>query len=383
MIGIFLEYASVVLILVLLIYVRQIIIFFHGLSKLTEGTNAFLHSITVIIPARNEEKNIERCLHSLLQQDYPADKLSIIVVDDQSTDETTDIVRRISSVSPFPLSLFQSDISSSIRSPKIRAMSLGIQHSFSDIIVTTDADCTAPPQWIRTINSYFEEQVGVVTGLTVYEKKPGMSQLFWGIQFLDFISYTAIAAGSIGLGKALVSNGSNMAFRIRAFDETAGFDTLTHINTGDDSLLAQKLTADGRWKPRFAFGDQATISTQPVDTWKEVLHQRMRWVGQTAYYPAYMMFFMICAFIMFLGLALTIPLTLIEWNIIPWIVLTVNLIIDYIFMSRFARVTDTGEAMRYYIPTAAIHIPFVLLAIFGGYFFSFEWKDRSMKKESA
>lgn len=383
MIHSFLEYTSYLLIALIVVYEYWIFFFFRGLANLKNGTNRIIHSITVIIPARNEENNIERCLNSLLAQDYPKEKLSIIVMDDQSTDTTAEIVHRISASSPFPLSLLHADISSTIRSPKIRAMSQGIQHSISDIIVTTDADCVAPVRWISTINSYFEEHVGVVTGVTVYEKKQGLSPLFWGIQFLDFISYTAIGAGAIGNGRVLVSNGSNMAFRIQAFDETGGFETLTHINTGDDSLLAQKLTANGNWKARFAFGNDATISTLPVDTWKEVLHQRMRWVGQTAYYPAYMMFFMICAFIMFVALTITLPLTLIEWNIIPWIILSLNILFDYIIMSRFARITQTTEAMKYFIPTAIIHIPFVLLAIFGGYFFSFEWKDRSMKKESA
>lgn len=378
----FIEYGSLILGVLLLVYAFWIRYFYSGLSKLLHGTNTHIHSVTVIIPARNEENNIERCLTALLKQDYPKDKLSIIVIDDQSTDRTAEIVRRIAEASSFPIQLFHSEFTASVRSPKIRAMILGIRHSSSDIILTTDADCTMPERWIASVNASFEPQVGVVTGVTVYEKKGSLSPLFWGIQFLDFISYTAIAAGAIGKGRVLVSNGSNMAFRIQAFDETGGFDTLTHINTGDDSLLAQKLTADGRWAARFAYGADATVSTQPVDTWKEVLHQRMRWVGQTAYYPADIMFFMICTFIMFVGLSVILPLTFIVWHPLPWIILASIIIIDYAMMDKFTRLTQTTEAMRYYIPTAVIHIPFVLLATIGGYFFSFEWKERSLKRES-
>jgi cellulose synthase/poly-beta-1,6-N-acetylglucosamine synthase-like glycosyltransferase len=379
----FIEYGSVILSILLLVYTYWIAVFYRGLSKLREGTNTHIHTVTVIIPARNEEKNIERCLTALLRQDYPKDKLSLIVIDDQSTDGTAEIVRRIADTSTFPIQLHRSEFSSTVRSPKIRAMMLGIRHSSSDIIVTTDADCTMPERWISSINSWFEPHIGVVTGVTVYEKKGTLSPLFWGIQFLDFISYTAIGAGAIGNGRVLVSNGSNMAFRIQAFDETGGFDTLTHINTGDDSLLAQRLTADGRWTARFAYGTDATVSTQPVDTWKEVLHQRMRWVGQTAYYPPSVMFFMVCTFIMFVGLMLTLPLTFVLWHPLPWIILLLNITVDFVMMREFTRITRTSEAMRYFIPTAIIHIPFVLLATIGGYFFSFEWKDRSMKKESA
>jgi cellulose synthase/poly-beta-1,6-N-acetylglucosamine synthase-like glycosyltransferase len=261
-------------------------------------------------------------------------------------------------------------------------MSLGIQHSLSEIILTTDADCIAPRDWIQSINSYFEEQVGVVTGLTVYGNDEKLSPLFQGIQFLDFISYTSIAAGAIGLDRMLVSNGSNMAFRIQAFDETDGFETLTHINTGDDSLLAQKITASGHWRARFAFEPEATIITRPVSAWKEVFHQRMRWVGQTAYYPADMMFFMICTFIMFIALTVTLPMTAFSWNSLPWLVVVGKFSIDYLMMRRFTTLTGTSRAMKYFVPTALVHIPLILLSTIGGYFFSFEWKERSMKKES-
>jgi glycosyltransferase involved in cell wall biosynthesis len=379
----FLEYTSFLLIVLLAVYVRQILYFFRGLARLTAGKNTYQHSVTVIIPARNEEKNIERVLNSLLRQNYPREKLAIIVIDDQSDDRTSLIVNEIAQNSPITMTLLQSDITSTIRSPKIRAMTLGIQHSMSEIIVTTDADCIASSGWISTINSYFEENVGVVTGLTVYGKDDRISASFWGIQFLDFISYTAIAAGAIGMKRVLVSNGSNMAFSIKAFDEADGFETLLHINTGDDSLLAQKIVASGKWKARFAVEETAAIITHPVLTWKEVFQQRMRWVGQTAYYPPYMMFFMICTFIMFIALTVTIPITLYEWNSIPWIVLIGKFSADYLIMNRFAVITKTTDAMKYFFITAVIHIPFVLISTVGGYFFSFEWKDRKLKKESA
>ncbi len=375
-------YTSYFLLLLLLVYVRQIFSFFLGLRNLTTGTNSIHHTITIIIPARNEENNIGNCLQSLIHQHYPKEKFSIIIVDDRSTDNTASVVREIARRSDINISLFSSDDTSIIRSPKIRALTHGIQHSSGEIIITTDADCVAHPYWISTINSYFESHVGIVTGLTVYQKNEKISELFWGIQFLDFISYTAIAAGEIGWNKVLVSNGSNMAFRIEAFDDSGGFDTLTHINTGDDSLLAQKIVASGKWKPRFAFEESATIATQPVLTWKEVLHQRMRWVGQTAYYPAYMMFFMICTFIMFIGLTVTLPLTIFHWTIIPWIVAIGKFAIDYIIMDRFTKLTRTNDTMHFFIPTAIIHIPFVLIATIGGYFFSFEWKEQKLKKES-
>jgi len=57
-------------------------------------------TVAVIVPARNEELNIARCLAGLVHQDYPQEKLRIIIIDDGSTDQTTAIVRRIARLDP-------------------------------------------------------------------------------------------------------------------------------------------------------------------------------------------------------------------------------------------------------------------------------------------
>jgi len=367
----------------IVIYLHRIHFFYRGLKKLVPGTNTHEYSVTIIVPARNEAHNIERCLRSLLAQQYPKDKLSIIVIDDQSTDGTIDIVRQMIPSAEIPLLVFSAAEHPDIQSPKIRALVHGIQHAAGEIIVTTDADCVAPPTWIKTLISYFNDRIGVVTGVTVFERPKTISSLFWGIQFLDFISYTSIAAGAIGWRKVLISNGSNMAFRRKAFDDAGGYEALKHINTGDDSLLAQRIVNIAGWFPQFALSPHATVTTTHATSVREMFHQRMRWVGQTAYYPAYMMFFLISTFLMFVSLAITIPLTFLSWNAIPWIVLIAKFTIDYITMVRFTHATGTEHLLRFFIPTAIIHIPFILLATIGGYFFPYEWKNRSMKRETS
>ncbi len=383
MIDVILTYASYIMVALLLVYVHRILYFYIGLTRLRSGSNVHLPAVTVIIPARNEEHNIIRCLQSLAQQQYPADKISIIVVDDHSTDRTFSEVQLFSASSPVPIIIVPVTIYQEITSPKLRALAHGLLHTPASIIMTTDADCTAPPGWVSSIVSAFNDRVGVVTGLTVYEKPKNLSMLFWGIQFLDFLSFSSIAAGSIGMGKTLIANGSNMAFRREAFDESGGFERFMHVNSGDDSLLAQNITAQGTWRAHFALQPEATITTRPAMTVKEFLHQRLRWVGQTAYYPAAMMFFMICTFLLFIGLAVTLPLTLVAWSSLPWLVFLGKIVTDYFMMKRFTSITRTDSVMKYFLPTAFIHIPYILIATIGGYFFSFEWKDRSLKKETA
>lgn len=54
----------------------------------------FLPSISIIIPTFNEEKNIEKCLRSIFAQDYPKEKIEVIIVDDLSTDRTLEIAKK-------------------------------------------------------------------------------------------------------------------------------------------------------------------------------------------------------------------------------------------------------------------------------------------------
>lgn len=375
-----LEIGSVLLVLMSAVYVPFITSIFRGLGKLRPGTNEILRSYTILIPARNEEAYIEQCLRSLFAQTYPTELLSIIVIDDQSSDRTAEIVRAVSIDSPFPCRLIAADPSSTVRSPKVRALGQAIAMSTTDIIITTDGDCTASPDWIRSVNAFFENGVGLVVGLTVYAPMPGLHPVFLGIQHLDFLSYSAVGAGAIGNGRVITSQGSNMAFLRTAYEECNGFTALSNINSGTDSLLAQLITRSGKWKARFAFLPSAAITTAPVGHWIEVFRQRVRWVGQTAYYPPDLIFFMSCTFIMFLLLPAALAGTFVEWTILPWIVLAAMQTVDYLTMKRFCSITGTSDSMRYYLPTAIIHIPFVLIATIGGYFFSFRWKQRTMKK---
>ena len=377
-----LTYSTLMMCVLLLVYCHRIVYFYRGLSRLTSGINNKKPNVCVIIPARNEEHTIGQCLASLQSQRYPQELLHVIVVDDYSTDRTMHAATAIAASSHIPITVISVHEFADITSPKLRALAHGLKQTTAEVILTIDADCIAPPEWISTLMTFFESTVGVVTGVTTYKRTDVISPLFYGIQYLDFISYTSIAAGAIGMGRALITNGSNLAFRREAFERSGGFAAIKTINSGDDSLLAQKIVADGIWTPRFAYQKESAVSTLPALNISEFLHQRMRWVGQTAYYPGDMMLFMICTFILFVGLAITVPLTLIHPHAGPWCILAGKIAVDFMMMRKFTTLISAQDTMRYFLPTAIIHIPYILVSTIGGYFFSFTWKDRSMKKET-
>lgn len=100
-------------------------------------------SATIIIPARNEENYIERCLLSLVDQDYPRDKIEILVVDGLSEDKTVTVVQNMA-VTHTNIKVLQN--------PKRiipSALNIGIRHSTGRIILRADAHTVYAPDYVR------------------------------------------------------------------------------------------------------------------------------------------------------------------------------------------------------------------------------------------
>ncbi|HLO37395.1 MAG TPA: glycosyltransferase, partial [Lacibacter sp.] len=98
-------------------------------------------SFTILIPARNEEKNIVACLQSIQQLNYPNELIEVIVIDDFSDDATVTTVKQFSAVQVIELKEL---LKEKINSYKKKAIEVGVEKSTGKYIVTTDADCTVP-----------------------------------------------------------------------------------------------------------------------------------------------------------------------------------------------------------------------------------------------
>ena len=126
-------------------------------------------SVAVIIPARNEAKNIKKCLESILNQNYPKDLINIVLVDDYSTDRTLEFARSFEDRSIQVIALEDEAVEESL-SPKKRALNLGISRTSAKLIITTDADCIAGEDWIRSIVQYYETQeVDMIAGPVLFD----------------------------------------------------------------------------------------------------------------------------------------------------------------------------------------------------------------------
>jgi GT2 family glycosyltransferase len=100
--------------------------------------------VTVIVPVRNEERYIERCLYSVAAQDYARDRIEVLVVDGRSDDRTREIVTRFAAESTLDVRL--------IDNPARRvapAMNIGLRAATGDVIVRVDGHAALAPDYVR------------------------------------------------------------------------------------------------------------------------------------------------------------------------------------------------------------------------------------------
>ncbi len=230
-----------------------------------------LPDVTVIIAARDEEGSILSCLESLDKMDYPAGKLEIIIVDDGSKDSTEKITGSfISGKEKFKM--ITSPAASGNLKGKTNALAAAVMAAKGSIIITTDADCTVPKSWVKTIVSYYKEDIGAVCGFT----KQYAGDWFSGMQSIDLTYLLTIASGTININKPVSCIGNNMSFRKSAYLQAGGYENLPFSVTEDFLLLnaIHKLTA---YKIIFPIDAESLVETKPCKNLRELYRQKKRW----------------------------------------------------------------------------------------------------------
>ena len=134
-----------------------------GINKLEKIKNINIpeETVSVIIPFRNESKNILESLRSLENQDYPKDRFEVIYVNDFSEDDSLEKI--METEKSCNIKVISVPEYSSKAALKKRAIQFGIENSKGEIIITTDCDCTHDSQWLKTMLSYYDEKTAFIS----------------------------------------------------------------------------------------------------------------------------------------------------------------------------------------------------------------------------
>ena len=349
-----------------------------GLFRLRSSSNSeYLPFVSVIIAARNEEKNIERCISALEVQDYSTKLFEVIIINDRSVDHTAEIIGKKTDL----LSNFRTITINSLpnnTSPKKYALQKGIESSKGEIILTTDADCLPKPGWISgMVRAYSDDKIGMVVGyspitLSSHGIKAGLSNL-------DSLSIAAISAGSIGAGYPVTCTGRNFSYRRTVFDSIGGFEGLWHYMSGDDDLLLHK-AFNNKIKISYSLLPSTFVDSLSYESLNEISSQRRRHASKGLIYyslPGMTALKIVLPLIYLFNLSIVLGLLGIGLNLIvvSFIVLLKSAM-EFLLLFVFSSKVNSKRILKYF-PLAIILHPFYVV-VYGawGALGKFTWKGQ-------
>jgi len=223
--------------------------------------------VSVIICARNEAANLKQFLPYFLAQAY--EKYELIVVNDQSSDKSLEVLLEIQRKSPI---LRIISITTKDARGKKAALSEGIKAAKYNILLLSDADCRpASSKWLEHTQAFIRDRVEIGLGYSPYCRGKGMLNAF--IRFETV--YSAIQYLSFAfVGKPYMGVGRNLAYRKSLFERSGGFAAHAEVTSGDDDLFINQVATPHN--TRVVLPPTAFVYSQPKSSWRGYYRQKKR-----------------------------------------------------------------------------------------------------------
>jgi poly-beta-1,6-N-acetyl-D-glucosamine synthase len=269
---------NLTLLIIILLYAAVLLFFCLGfiLQRFKEHSLKNYPTVSIIIAARNEEKNILACLRSIYAQNYDGE-FEVILVDDASSDRTHQVAK----------DYFDYFDSSGLRHRLIRnESSLGkkqslqnaIQQSNAVILVSRDADTfTTNPDWLKnTVSQLTATKSDMVIGpIGIHTGGSLLSYFEW----LENAVLTVVSGGASYFHQPFLASGANLAFTRDAYNQVKGYSSHLHIRSGDDVFLLRDLKTAGK-KITYLKSNEGVVTTYAADGFRNLISQKIRWSGK-------------------------------------------------------------------------------------------------------
>ncbi len=371
-----------VLSIVLLIYVVLIVQLILGFGKVKtfERTNAAPKtSFSIVVPFRNEEKNLRKLLRSISDLNYPKELFELILVDDFSKDQS----ERVYINWRMENGRIETTLLENLRlsnSPKKDAIARAIPIIKKDWVVTTDADCVVHENWLLTLDQFIQQsKAEMVVGAVVYKTK---NNWFHWFQQLDLLSLQGTTIGSFGIGKPFMCNGANFAYTKNFFNELGGFGGINDRASGDDVLLLQKAVQKKPEVVQYLKNKDSIVRTQPENDLFKLFMQRVRWASKaTSYKNSYAK--ILAVGVLLMNLSWLIGLWFVVCGCLDWKLFfglfLIKYVVDYVLLTQANGYLRNGKFM---LPLASSVVYPMFASVVGVYSLvgSFTWKGRKFKK---
>ena len=326
---------------------------------------------TVLIPVRNEAHSIGDLLSDLEAQDYDKSNYEVLVVDDASTDDLSEVISSLKNKLSMTIML----LSLPSGSGKKAAVTYGVSKASMDLIICTDGDCRIGKSWLRLYAQSFETtKAKMVFGPVLMSFKTAFEKL----QAIDFGGLIGYGSSTLELGFPSTCNAANMAYEKLVFNEVGGYEGNEEIPTGDDEFLLQKISKQFPGQIHFLKSRDAIVRTKPKDSLGSFFQQRIRWVSKWKYnLNRVIRLSSVFVFIDF-GSVLIVPFFLQsawEWKLLA---LTISLrwLAELVYLLRTSRFFQISRPYSYILFLSIIYPAYAFLIGIASIFGRYSWKGR-------
>ena len=339
-------------------------------------------TFTVVIPFRNEAENLPELLQSLLNLNYPQHLFEVILVNDDSEDDSIETIKNhllINETKNYNLKIINNQRHTN--SPKKDAIQAAINQAKHQWIITTDADCIVPVYWLDSFDNFIQSQsLKMIAGPVSYSQGNGLLNTF---EALDFLSLIGATIGAFGINKPFLCNGANLAYQKQFFQQLNGFEGNTNIASGDDIFLMEKALKKDSNSIKYLKSKQATVITKPQNNLKNLISQRVRWASKTSNYNN--TFAKIVGLLVLItNASLVIGFVLVTLGLFalkPFAYLFfIKVAIDFILIYKACQLFNKEELLKHYLWSSLIYPFFSVYIAFISMFTTYKWKNRTFKK---
>ncbi len=358
------------------VYVLLIWYLILGLIRISKKSNVDSQSqklVSVIIAARNEEKNVHNLLDSLEKQTYPKELFEVIIVDDRSFDNTNEMICDYINTSKLNLKLYQLP-EKGRRNGKKYAIAKGIEHANHDILLFTDSDCITNPKWIESFVKAYDNETDYILAYThvKFRKKSILNK----IKTFEAILYRVIAASGLGNGTPMTASASNMSYRKSCYLKANGFGRYKNIRSGDDDLQLFNLWVHLR-KKKYLFSPNSSVITLEKESFSSHVNLDTRRASKFKYFPWALKLFSIVVFfyyIFFLVLATIVPF---QVHLLPMFLtlLCLRVVSELFMMSFFCSKINKKKYIIYYFIFTLVYVLIFIIFSLRGVIMKYKWKN--------
>jgi cellulose synthase/poly-beta-1,6-N-acetylglucosamine synthase-like glycosyltransferase len=236
------------------------------------------NNISIIVPAKNEERNIDNLIAALKNLDYPEANYEVIIVDDNSNDDTFNIAKNLTNklenftVVSVPDKKYER---------KRGALDYGILLAKHPNIALTDADCVLEKNWLMCLSQKFSPSCDFVFGVAPFYQT---NKLVNKVSCYENFRNSLLAISAANYGFAYTASARNFGFKKDAFEKIGGYKNTIETISGDDDLLLREAVKKGL-KVCTLTAPGSYVYSETKKTFKEYFSQRARHTQTSFHYP--------------------------------------------------------------------------------------------------